>query len=578
MTFRTLAVAAALGATIAAQQPPERESLRSSARSSWQVVGDRARTAISERESLRSSARSSWQAVGGGAPTAGDSWWSHVETLADDGMEGRNTGSPGHKRAAEYVASVFQTAGLEPAGTNGFIQPVAFKTRRIVESGSSLALVRDARIEALTLGEDANISLRSDAAASIDAPLVFVGYGLRIPELHIDDLAGLPLKGAIAVHLAGSPSNVPAPLSAHYQSAGERWSALRQAGAIGAISIANPKSMDIPWARSTIARLQPSMVLADAALDDNAGERLSVTMNPAHADKLFAGSGHTFAELLALADAGTPLPRFPLAPRLRATTRVERGEVESQNVAGILRGSDPRRKDEYVVLSAHLDHLGVGEPVNGDRIYNGAMDNASGVAAILEIATQLHERHARPARSVLFLAVTGEEKGELGSRYFAAHPTVPRQAIAANVNIDMFLPLFPLKELMVLGLDESNLGADIRAVASALHLGVQADPEPQRNRFIRSDQYSFIKAGIPALSMKVGYEPGSPEAAIARKWTAERYHAPSDDLNQPVDKTAAATYIDAVRRLVLRIADRADRPSWNADSFFKRFANPGRPG
>lgn len=507
-----------------------------------------------------------------------DRWWGHVSALANDGMEGRNTGSPAHKRAAEYVASMFHEAGLEPAGTNGYIQPVAFKTRRIVESGSSLALVRNGRIEPLALGEDANISLRSEAAPSVDAPLVFVGYGLRIPETHLDDLAGQPLRGAIAVFIAGSPADVSGPLRAHYQSAGERWAALRQAGAIGTISIANPKSMDIPWARATIARLQPSMVLAEAALDDSAGQQLSVTMNPAHADKLFAGSGHTFDELLALADAGKPLPRFTLPARLRATARVERGDVESQNVAGVLRGSDPRRRDEYVVLSAHLDHLGVGEPVNGDRIYNGAMDNASGVAAILEIATELHEAHAAPARSILFLAVTGEEKGELGSRYFAAHPTVPRQAIVANVNIDMFLPLFPLKELMVLGLDESNLGDDIRAVASSMHLGVQADPEPQRNRFVRSDQYSFIKAGVPALSMKVGYEANSREAEIARKWTAERYHAPSDDLDQPVDRQAATTYIDVVRRLVLRIADRADRPAWRADSFFRRFAGSKSSG
>jgi Zn-dependent M28 family amino/carboxypeptidase len=499
-------------------------------------------------------------------------WWSHVEALANDGMEGRNTGSPAHKRAAAYVAAQFKQAGLEPAGTDGYIQPVAFKTRTIDESHSSLALIRDGKAESLTLGEDANISLRSDAAATLDAPLVFVGYGMRVPERQFDDLAGEDLTGAVAVYLAGSPSDIPGPLQAHYQSAGERWSALKRAGAVGAISIANPKSMDIPWSRSTLGRLQPSMVLADPALDDAAGQRLAATMNPAHADKLLAGSGHTLGELLALADAGRPLPHFRLPARIKAMVAVNRGEVESQNVAGILRGSDSTRRGEYVVLSAHLDHLGIGGAVNGDTIYNGAMDNASGVAAILEIAQELHESGAKPARSILFVAVTGEEKGELGSRYFAAHPTVPAAAMIANVNIDMFLPLFPLKTLMVLGLDESDLGGDIRAVAHEMSLAVQADPEPQRNRFIRSDQYSFIKAGIPALSMKVGYEAGSPQAEIARKWTAERYHAPSDDLNQPVDRSAADMYVQVVKRLVVRIADRQTRPAWNATSFFRRFA------
>ena len=168
--------------------------------------------------------------------------------------------------------------------------------------------------------------------------------------------------------------------------------------------------------------------------------------------------------------------------------------------------------------------------------------------------------------------MTGEEKGELGSRYFAAHPTVPARSIVANVNTDMFLPLFPLKELMVLGLDESDLGDDVRTVAAEMHLQVQADPEPQRSRFTRSDQYSFVRAGIPALAMKVGYEMNTPEATIAQKWTAERYHQPSDDLNQPVDTTAADTFIEVVGRLAVRIANRPDRPKWNDASFFRRFS------
>lgn len=499
-------------------------------------------------------------------------WWTHVEALANDGMEGRNTGSPAHKRAADYVAGQFRKAGLEPAGTDGYIQPVKFKTRRILESASSLALVRNGVAEPLVLGEDANISMRTDPAPAVEAPLVFAGYGLRIPESGIDDLDGLNLKGAVVVYIASTPKSLPSPLQAHFGSAAERWKMYKAAGAIGTISIANPKSTDIPWERSTLARLQPSMTLADSSLDDTQGQQLAVAMNAVHADKLLAGSGHTLQELLALVDAGKPVPRFSLSARLRARTAVERSDVESQNVAAVLRGSDPVRRNEYVVLSAHLDHLGIGEPINGDRIYNGAMDNASGVAAILEVAARLRKSGAKPARSILFLAVTGEEKGELGSRYFAAHPTIPQGSIVANVNTDMFLPLFPLKILMVLGLDESDLGQDIRTTAKDLGLEVQADPEPQRNRFVRSDQYSFIKAGIPALAMKVGYKENTPEAAIAAKWIAERYHAPSDDLNQPVDLSAGDKYIETLLNLAVRIANRKDKPKWNDSSFFKRFA------
>jgi len=499
-------------------------------------------------------------------------WFSHVEALANDGMEGRNTGSPAHKRAAEYVAAQFRKSGLEPAVGGGYIQPVPFKTRKIIEAESSLALLRDGNIEPLKLGDDTNINLRVDPAPTVEAPLVFVGYGLHIPERGIDDFAGVNLKGAMVVYVASTPRSLPGPLQAHFGSAGERWKMYQAAGAIGTISIANPKSMDIPWERSTLARLQPAMSLADPSLDEGAGQNLSLTMNPARADKLFAGSGHTFAEILALVDAGRPVPSFALPARLKATAKVERSTVESQNVAGILRGADPKRRDEYVVLSAHLDHLGIGGAINGDSLYNGAMDNASGVAALLEVAASLHESGTKPARSILFVTVTGEEKGLLGSSYFAARPPVPQANIVANINTDMFLPLFPMKLLMVLGLDESDLGQDVRATARAVGVSVQADPEPQRNRFVRSDQYSFIKFGIPALAMKVGYEEKSPEAAIAAKWTAERYHAPSDDLRQPIDRSAAAKYVEVVRDLSVRIANRTDRPKWNDSSFFKRFA------
>jgi len=502
----------------------------------------------------------------------GNSWWKHVEFLASDSLQGRNTGSPGHRRAAEYVADQFKKSGLEPAGTNGYIQTVGFRTRQIDESRSTLALARQGMTIPLTLGEHANFSLRIDPAQAEEAPLVFIGHGLSIPEQHINDLEGLDLRGAVVVYINSTPRTLPAALQAHFGSSAERWQVYRAAGAVGTISIANPMNVDIPWARSATQRLQPAMSLADPSLDEYPGQQVAITMNPAHAGMLFEGSGHTFEELLALDDAGMPLPRFALPTRVAARIAVTRTGLESQNVAGILRGSGPARRNEFVVLSAHLDHLGIGDPVRKDAIYNGAMDNASGVAAILEVAARLRASGERPARSLLFLTVTGEEKGELGSRYFAAHPTVPAAAIVANVNTDMFLPLFPLKELMVLGLDESDLAADIRAVASDLHLQVQADPEPQRNRFIRSDQYSFIRAGIPALAMKVGYEMNSPEAAIAQRWTAERYHAPSDDLNQPVDRNSADAFVDVVRQLAIRIANRPDRPRWNESSFFRRFA------
>ena len=265
-------------------------------------------------------------------------WWAHVEALANDGMEGRNTGSPAHKRAAEFVAAQFEKAGLEPAGVGGYIQPVAFKTRKIDESKSSLALVKNGMSEPLVLGEDANLSVRVDPAPSVDAPLVFVGYGLNIPERHVNDFKGVNLQGAVVVYVSSTPRSLPGPLQAHFGSAAERWAMYKAAGAVGTISIANPKTMEIPWARGTLTRLQPAMSLADSALEDAPGQQLAVTMNPAHAERLFAGSGHTFAEMLALVDGDKAVPSFALPARLKATAAVERAQVESQNVAGILRG------------------------------------------------------------------------------------------------------------------------------------------------------------------------------------------------------------------------------------------------
>jgi Zn-dependent M28 family amino/carboxypeptidase len=225
-----------------------------------------------------------------------------------------------------------------------------------------------------------------------------------------------------------------------------------------------------------------------------------------------------------------------------------------------------------VVISAHLDHLGIGEPVNGDKIYNGAMDDASGIASLIEVARGLKESGAKPKRSILFLAVTAEEKGLLGSQYFATHPTVDAKNIVADLNMDMFLPLFPLKYLEVQGLGESSLGEEVRTVAEAAGVQVQADKQPDHNRFIRSDQYSFIRKGVPALAFKFGWLPGTPEEKTFNDWYKERYHGPADDANQPVDLAGAAQFDAILQALAMRVANADQRPQWKSDSFFKRFA------
>ena len=508
----------------------------------------------------------------------GNSWWAYVKVLASDQMEGRETGSEGLRKAAAYIVDQLKADDLQPAGSNGFYQPVKLVSRQIDESGSSLALVRNGKDEPLVLGEDAMFSTRVDLAPQVDAPLVFVGYGLRVPEKNYDDFAGLDVKGKVVVVISGSPADMPSALASHYQSTSERSKALREAGAVGMISIPNPASMDIPWSRMKLARTRPSMVLADSSLDDALGIKLLIVFNPADGEKLFEGSGHSFQEIADLAKDRKALPHFPLTASIKAKAKVIKTQVESDNIIAKLPGNDPKLKEEYVVLSAHIDHLGIGEPINGDRIYNGAMDNGSGSALVLDIANSMHRSHGSLKRSVLFVWVTAEEKGLLGSRLFATHPTVPKNSLVADINTDMFLPIFPLKVLTVYGLDESDLGNMVREVAEQQGIRVQPDPEPLRNSFIRSDQYSFIRQGIPALAMKVGFVPGSPEAVIEKKWLTERYHAPSDDLDQPVDLAAAGKFEDIVQGLAVKVANDPQRPQWKSDSFFRRFMTENSMG
>jgi Zn-dependent M28 family amino/carboxypeptidase len=276
------------------------------------------------------------------------------------------------------------------------------------------------------------------------------------------------------------------------------------------------------------------------------------------------------ASWLELHRAGKPLPKFPRAAGIRAKTTFSSKPVSSENVIGVLPGSDPKLSAEYVVLTAHLDHLGTARPVDRDGVFNGAMDNASGVATLIEVAKSL--TLSNPKRSVLFAAVTAEEGGLMGSKYFAGHPTVPAKSIVANLNFDMFLPIIPLKALTVYGIDESDLGTAFSAVAKRFGVRAERDPEPARNAFIRSDQYSFIRLGIPALTFKFHADRGTPEEKIMRAWRKERYHGIKDDLTQPVYPEDAVRFNKIMAVFVQQVASSPRRPLWKPYSFFRRYA------
>jgi Zn-dependent M28 family amino/carboxypeptidase len=502
------------------------------------------------------------------ADAAGDRWLSHVKVLADDKMEGRLTGTPGYDRAAAYVVGEFRKLGLKPAGTDGYLQSVALKEQSVDLAGSRLALTGQDEVP-LVLGEQLLLGTRvPQLPGAFEAPLVFIGYGLHLPEAGYDDFAGLDLKGKVVVTLSGGPKHLSSGLKAHARSA-ELWPALERAGAIGIISLANPKSMDVPWARQKLFATTPGMRLADPALNDAKRPFLTATMNPAEAEMLFAASGRRFADMLAIADKGETLPRFALNIGVKGEVKTATRDLSSPNVVAILPGRDRTLAAEHVVLTAHLDHIGVDKPVNGDRVYNGAMDNASGIASLIESARAM--KKLKPKRSVVLLAVTGEERGLLGSRYYANKPTVAPTSIAANINMDMYLPLWPFTHVTALGAEDSTLGPVSEKVAASLGVKQVPDEAPDRNLFVRSDQYSFVRTGVPALALK--FAASTPDQfSVQKAWLTERYHAPSDDLSQPIEPAYAVAFNTYLAKLIATVADQPSRPSWNADSFFLRFA------
>ena len=505
----------------------------------------------------------------GKAERVGQRCWQDVRILSADDMEGRRAGSAGHRRAAEFVADNFRKAGLQPVDASGFLQPVHLEARQIVEANSSLTLETNGVQRPLKFGDDAGLLLRGDIVREVNAPLTFVGHGLSLPQYGVDDLRGLDLKGKVVVAFSAAPPSVPGSVGAHFGSPAERWKVYKAAGAVGVMFIPNPYASDVPWERAVQIRLEPFMVLKGGE-DMYGGIKLWAMLNPARLSLLLEGTGRNADELLALLKEGKPLPHFDLPSRIKATIDTQVSEVTSENVVGVLPGSDPELRDELVVLTAHLDHLGVRVLGEGDRIFNGAMDNASGISVLMQVARDLKGK--RPRRSIVFAAVTAEELGLLGSRAYVADARARGLKIVANLNTDMFMPLYPMKHVVVFGLSESDLADDARAVAKAMGIEVQADPQPQRNRFIRSDQYSFIRAGIPALATKIGYAEGSPEQAIDVKWLAERYHAVGDSADQPVDLRAVGDYENFVRELALRVANRKIAPKWYETSVFSTLA------
>lgn len=498
---------------------------------------------------------------------------SHVRFLGDDLLEGRAAGTRGYDLSAGWLVARFEEAGLEPSGDDGsWYQQVPF-VRSTLDFGS-MVLHRRSGDRELTLYEDFVVQPDPVRPTSeVTAPAAFVGFGISAPDLQWDEYAAIDVRGKIAVILAGAPARFPPTLRAHHAASSNKISLAVERGAVGVVIVRGPESEKrYPWDRMIRGAKLPSLrwIGPDGTVARHHPQLGAVaTIGRGTAEELFSGARGGVERVFALEqDARRPLT-FPLDARLTIRTSSSHERITSPNVAAILRGSDPVLRDEVVVYSAHLDHVGITEPVNGDRINNGVMDNATGIAALVETAKAFKSLPYSPARSLLFLAVTAEEKGLLGSDYFAGHPTVPADDIVANINMDMFLMLYPMREVLVHGYDHSTLARAIDSAAA--HLGIRPipDPAPEEASFVRSDQYSFVKRGVPGIAISEGTDPSAADPrAATREWLLTRYHTPSDDLDQPIHWEAGRDFARFSFLIGYIVASAAEAPRWNEGDFF----------
>ena len=514
-------------------------------------------------------------------PTAADSASAQrvradVEFLASDSLEGRDTGSRGYLIAADYVASQFRAIGLEPAGEKGgWFQQVPFR-RASFETPPRMTLTVGGKTVALEQGKDAGVRPSVTAKTrNLTAGFVFVGYGLKDPRHGFDDYRGLNLKGKIAVALAGTPKGLPSEIEAHLNASKDRMAA--EAGAVGFVEIGDggrPNSLR-RYNRPLIDWVDTN----GRAGSTPAGIVLQLGLSKEIAERLFEGAPRSLASVQSDAKRdGKPAPRgFALRPTLTVQAESKWEDFTSPEVIALLKGSDPTLAAEHVVLMGHLDHLGVKPDAKPgeDAIYNGALDNAAGVATMLEAARLFAAQPVRPKRSILFIANTGEERGLLGADYYAGHPTVPASSIVGLVDLDMPLLLYPFTDVTAFGADHSTIGAVVAEAGRSMGVSVSPDPMPEEAIFTRSDHYMFVRRGVPAVLLMTGHANGGKD--IWNSWLNKIYHSPQDDLTQKIDWDAGARYALLNYRISRAMADAPARPMWLQGDYFGDLFDPKGP-
>ena len=502
---------------------------------------------------------------------------SHVAFLADDLLEGRDTGSRGYAIGAAYVAAQFEGLGLTPGGREvdgkrGWYVPIAFRSAKLGSTPARVTISGPAGTRSWANGTDVIVGPGAKAEVQdVSAPVVFVGYGIDAPGQGIDDYRGLDVRGKIVALFSDTSPGLPSEIAAHYGD--ERAAAASRHGAIGMIALPSEASLKAySWARrvATIGGARMTWLKPDGKpIDEAPNVQASASLDPASADVLFAGAPRPFKAVVAeVARKGVRPKGFAL----KTSVRIERTSIwtgaESPEVVGLLPGSDPRLKDEYIVLMGHLDHLGLKPNARPgeDAIFNGALDNAAGVATMLEVARAFASTGERPKRSILFIANAGEEKGLLGADFFAHYPTVPIGKIAGVVDLDMPLLLYDFTDVIAFGADHNTVGAAVARAAGAMGVKLSPDPMPQEGIFTRSDHYEFVRQGVPAIMLATGYANGGD-----KQWGAflrGNYHGVKDDLAQPIRWEQGARFARLNYLIARDLADNPERPHWYQGDFF----------
>jgi len=514
------------------------------------------------------------------APPAGPTFTperfrAHVAFLADDLLEGRDTGSRGHEIAARYVATEFDSYGLKPGGTDGgWFQQVPFqKTTRGADKGS-ITIIGDGGAKRYEHADNVLVGTSTrEARVDLSAPLVFVGYGIEDERLGLDDYKDLDVKDKIVVALRGYPKGLPTEEGAHLSAV--KGKVAQKHGALGVIVVATLQfEKAFPWRKMLEYSNDPDFdwVEADGKAHSEAPLlRAGGFLNAPVAESLFAGAERSFADVRAEADKDKGAPKgFPLKTQVRIQGGGTWEHVTSPNVIAILPGSDPELSKEYIVLSAHLDHLGIKDVPNAkpgdDRIYNGAMDNAAGIATLLEVARAAAASTDKAGRSMIFLATTAEEKGLLGADYYAHNPTVPIGQIVGNVDLDMPLLTYEFTDVVAFGANHSNIARFVEQAVAPMNVKLMADPMPEQGIFTRSDHYQFVRQGVPAVFLMTGYANGGEKAW--GEFQEKYYHSPRDDMSQKIDWKAGAKFAEANYRITRVMADSKTPPLWYSGDYF----------